>query len=707
MGNDISNLAQVLDKYSISQPFSPKKLQKALCGLQSQMDFLKNIGEQVFSKQKEGGQTDWNDQKSQIDEIHSMLKECKNRVLPQKSVYSELINKLTSNGTDEVLKFSPEQMNLVTILKQTKIYCEIKLSELETKLAKANKETNILELLKEEKENLADLEILVSPLFEKVSEKINKLQAQTDDLTLEWTNFSEILSNLTQRIKKSVSKHLISEEINKSSYTERNEKILKKQELEGAFLEALTNLAQLKEAIYRNVIKYTLMPEIKAFQAGLSQKQTYFENLLASFKKIDVNVLASDFDHEYDADKNKTNLKAQEIETDSECLHEIPKPQTSSTRYMRDWANFLTEATTYSTRKENFKTRQAELLELKKKIFEFYETVKENLENLNTKNTKLENGILDLACINKNQIANQLLNKTCLKDDEADKLKKILTEIETNWNQCLWDVNELEHQSEIFSHFKNVTENLSLCFMLGESIYQNLRNNRKSNPNKLEHIESFEFIRKEFRFLTNLIGLISEINENISNELNSKHPSFVKLLNLFKKDSEDRLSFILTTELEQIHNLKLPDSCKIYDKEEKWSKCRSYSIDLESVKDVAKERQETYTNTFLTYQKNVISDFKNALHIICNLIVYEFDMLKQALTHSFDKPHLNNDFTNAFYIKNPVGNACQTGITYVGYGVKKLIPFGQAQNDNIDGPEKYVPDPTPLVNPFDGMKITF
>lgn len=750
-----SNLATIFENHPVATHFSPKKMQKVLQGLQSQIDRLKNQSEKIFSQQKEEAQKKWN---VQIEEINGMLQQCERSIIPlikKPSYISDIFNMIStqteskSNKTYDVEAI--EKTNDVDILESIREHNVSKKNAISFTLFELNDNSNkrkkkiheekdkidinnenkidVCELLKTRARELFQFEQTINPFFGKITTKIEKLKKQIGVINQELkepNSFSEMLWSLAVRIEKCIPTNYISEKIRKFSKDQNQIIIEKKANLFRKYQEALHTLVQYNEYIYKKLLEYTFLPKIEEFQNRIDKKNEYFNDLLSSLKKININVLASGFDPKFGGKL---------------------KPDQQTVCYHRDFSNFLEEAKKYAELKKNFEMEREELATLDAETKDLFSQLSAKLFEASKRIELLNKGKTRVLEDHADNSSNGKEIVLLTGDSYGPDLKKILAKIEKKWNQCHWDLFKLDHQAMIFNRFSDVIENMSLCFVLGEDIYETLRHDRKNNDFKSEHIKLCDDMRREFTILTNLLGQTCEqeqSNPNVLDGLFSNSSIFNELLNLFKNDQSEKdvlqegaltfvpskLSFILTSNCQHLHDLKIPETSKIFDNN-RWHNCVSFTpkeetiCDLvlkhlnksvkseeETISDQAEKLQQDFEREFKEYKEQVISSFKDKLKLnaLCDHIVAQFDKELKAHSHSAGKPYYDYKFTEAFFADSVLGDAGQTvlslgnsAIRFVGTQIVKSF-----SKENVEQlPENAPFDSDRLVNPFTTMKLTF
>lgn len=711
-----SCFAEILNNYPIKNAVSIKKAKMILQNVQMQLDRLKNKGETIFSEHKK----DWNPHKTQFEEIENKLKLLENplRIEDPVNLLLELENIRKSN-TDELEK-----------LKKTIEGNEAFFNEID--------KIDIPKFLKE-KENEISGNKEIHSFFEKTLKKIEKLRKNIEIHNI-GLNFTEVMknmaSNCTDRISKLISKDLVSAESEKSSIPKNDQRMTTLKDLKNSWLDALTSSITLKESIYRNLVDCVISPKMKEFEINILENKIYFNDLIKYLKKISVQELSSGFHHEYD--ENTKNG----IETDNEYLInadlQFNQPNESNypkKRFKRDFSKFFENARKYKQLKENFLEKQEDLKILRLNIDSFFQTMLEKLSPISTRINQLENGeahVSDFHSTDK-EIA-KLLGQ--LDKDEINNLKQLIIKHENSWNQYQKDLLQLEHQSEIFTQFSNTYENLTLAYFLAEEIHGELRQARKEEDNQQVHIYLEKSMRQEYKILSNLLGQTCEMDqENKNINLTSHSLPFNELLKIFKEnpqnlpnqpknDSLPVLSFVLINDCQQIHELTIPNTCKIYDNN-LYNQMTSFNIFKETIDENAKQYQAELENKFKKYQANVTSAFKTTLKDICEHVVFGLNQQIKAVYHYGENSSYAHCFNQAFFAKNVVGRATQTVGTYVAYGLSKalqMLPLQQTShfveediNDNSadDDVEPYNENKELskkmdyITSPFATMKITF
>lgn len=689
----MNSLEESINKFqSTYQTYPQKHIKHVLQKLQTQVDHLKNTAKAFFDNDNK---TDWN---GSLDSIKDKLVECEKRtLLPEKT---DLLQELNVFHEDSVKKLDE--------LKQI----PESLDEIEIKL--------IIEKLQKYKTN----SLLSNPLIDNTAKKLKKLKTKMEQQLFSSENegAKEVIDNVILRIKKLALGDSISIETNVSSNKDKS-RIEKYGQLETAFTQALKSQSALLEYIDMSLVKLSIMPEIKRRQNQLDEIKKYLTSLNDAHNKIKISSLSSGYSKTYDSALIENSNSNQDV--DEKAVSDLIADDTNviednmdeialeNKQFKRNFTQFLNDSRSYAKQKEKFQDTQETIKGLIDGTKGCTENVRQKLDEILKKIETIKNANIKASPFESIDTKTEEILQT-LKASHMEILEKLKNEIINTWNQCCFDLCEIEIDSSLFDSFCEPNEKLTLFWFLAEDIFGDLRQCRKTEKEKEAQYNLYLSQRDDFNLLSFLIG--KNIND-IENVLDQPHrKQFDVLLGIYKK----RQPFNLLSDCNQLIQLKQLEPKFHYTNTEMDSSLVAANKgfiahgfpEMYKIKDKIDERWEKMTSEFVRCKENVLSAYKAKLPEICTDLAEEINHFGDAFYYCGYDTKFDHDFTNAFNNKNWAAKTLQKAGSFIKYGAQTAIQklsssqYQIANDDEEAQPEnKYVFEK--VKSPFDNMQIPF
>lgn len=370
--------------------------------------------------------------------------------------------------------------------------------------------------------------------FEEIEEKLSRLKKKIELLNpmieekdIEF--FNRIQKNFLYRTKKLMPDCITVDGWNKS--IELDEGRLKKyQTLKTAWLNSKEKGSAVKDSIKWLKFNLSIMPILESLGDTLKKQKLYFDSLRNSLDIISTHKLAEGYVVKYQNTSIEAIINEENV-------------------YKRDLSGIFNNIKDYQEKFSHFFENYKILSDLNESMNKTFPLVKKSITNISqTIESILKRKDEALDFVNKEMKEVFILQK----QNSTDKLIALQKAIENQWNQFFMDLDAINHQTNTFIAFKNITEKMAWCHLLAEEIEGDLRHLRLTEKNRNNHPTKFYSKLNEFTNLCNLvlqtnktnagkIKIFELKNENHGKSLLDSSSEFIKddTFNLFFKNSKN------------------------------------------------------------------------------------------------------------------------------------------------------------------------
>lgn len=525
-------------------------------------------------------------------------------------------------------------------------------------------------------------------LLKKTENKLQRLKSQIErQKQIQNANQTSQLDDLIFLLKKAVPANVILDAW-KNLFTNNEQNIAKYQELKNAWLDSLMKHHALKDLVDRYLVTLKLLPTIASLTQTVEEQKKYFENLRILFEKTNIQMLTLGFKEKY---QKKSPISKEELKL----------IKRKDDFYIRDLSEFMGNIKIYKKCLENFDTAHSTIEQLNQSMGQFLPSVKDSLSQISyivKSIQKRDNETLNFVDDN---IRNLLKKQNQV---SIEKLHQLENEIEQRWNQFCLHLNEIQQWKKAFISFKNISEKISCCHILAESIQAELRNLRKTENNRMAQAHTFENESGRYNQLLDLIlkknndlnikGMEAILNDPFNIEISlafPKNPNFT-LSDEYTQTTKLQESIDLLNPITDILEMNLVDHTNHMAETIGlvWtSKTQSEVIDLF-------KKQKIILKEELHKQKeNIKQGFTVILPAICEITAKEVNRVGSTLAEASGK--YNERFTEAYWAESPIGQFLQVSGSAVTNTVSEWCGWTQPE-DQASTPFIRVTMPFELIN---------
>jgi hypothetical protein len=618
-----SPLKQVLDRFQCKQTYPTHQVRTLVKGLQKLINDLTDGVDKIGLPVTISSYRRINEKE---EEVKKHLDEVKNIFSPWAALFDKK-QKINLFNLETIQRDCSSKNQDFDKFKKSKntYYSSLTIGDLE-KWVKQNFNKNLDETLNE--------------AFNKCERLKNKIK-----LTEDKTNIDQACTkNFMLRIENLMSSTDILERIHNLPEKKYNSRVETYKKLKDCWAKSYAAYKSFESAIDSNLFPFQMQSELSEFSGRKYSLESYFTNLTKPLFE---------------------NL----------CISFLPTPECNL-----NFSQYLRSITDYEKHyKAQFEKEEKNLNEIEKlrndlrpKVIKILEAISQKIESMKKQITAAHLGIEKSSAVedkgidsfdekNKNQLQD-LLNPA------IESLELLKEELTNQWNSYCLAIENLKFQKEIFISFKDITENLRLCYLLAENIHATLRTGRKDENDINKHISNCLEQYDNYAILCYLISNVfpSPGNRKVSNE------QFNGLLQILKKN----LDFELRSEHQKVKALpEFTINCcdaVIYGSDKQREKIEKELTD-----------QMTSFNDELKKQKEIIRiAFTEKLQHICDGAAKGINKELTAFRNHGQDPGYYNCFTQAFPYDNPVGNALYSPVRAIrdtGYSM-----LGNAQDQKIE-----------------------